>query len=97
MLLHMTDAQTVQVHMPEYEIDNRTIYDVLDQSSKDADLFPYIKQHKSKRNGRGAFYAIHSRWLGPNHVNTIASETEMALQMSTYDRKKAWNWEKYVA
>ena len=59
---------------------------------------PYVKQHKSKSYGRGAFYAIHFRWLGPNHVNTTASEAEMVLQMSTYDgEKKAWNWKKYVA
>ena len=40
-------------------------------------------------------YAIHSRWLGPNHVNATASE---AMVMSTNDgEKKAWNWERYVA
>ena len=74
------------------------VYDVLDQICKDTDLYPYVKQHKSKRDVREAFYAIHSRWLGPNHVNMIASETEMALQMSRYDKeKRAWNSEKHVA
>ena len=29
-----------------------------------------------KRDGRRAFYAIHSMLLGPNHVNTTASEAE---------------------
>ena len=49
-------------------------------------------------DGKGAYYAIHYRWLGPNHVNVTTSEAVMALQMSTYDReKKAWNWEKYIA
>ena len=68
------------------------VYDILDQICKDTDLYPYIKQHKSKREGIGAFYAIHSRWLGPNHVNATASEAEMALQMSMYDgEKRAWN------
>ena len=64
----------------------------------DTDLYPYVKQHKSKRDSRGAFYAIHSRGLGLNHVNMTATEAEMALQTSTYDsEKRAWNWEKYVA
>ena len=49
---------------------------ILDQICKDTDLYPYVKQHKSKRDGRGAFYAIHSRWLGSNHVNATASEAE---------------------
>ena len=74
------------------------VYDILDQICKDTDLYPYVKQHKSKRDSKGAFYAIHSRWLGPNHVNATASQAEMALQMSMYDsEKRAWNWEKYVA
>ena len=36
--------------------------------------------------------------LGSNHVNTTASEFEMALQTSTYYcEKRKWNWEKYIA
>ena len=96
-LLHESNIQTVQAHKPEYEINNRTVYDILDQICKDTDLYLYIKQHKSKKDNRGAFNAIHSRWLNPNHVNATASQAEMALQMSTYDSmKKAWNCEKYV-
>ena len=81
--------------MPEYDVDNRTVYDILDQICKNTDPYPYVKQHKFKRDGRGACYAIHSRWLGSNHVNATASKAEIAL---TYDgEKKAWNLEKYVA
>ena len=47
-----------------------------------------------KKGGKVAYYAIHSRWLGPKHVTSTASEAEVALQMLTYDgEKKAWNWE----
>ena len=95
--LHETNTQTVQVHMAEYKIDNRTIYNVLDQIYKDTDLYPYVKHNKSKSHGRGTYYNIQSRWLGPNHVNATASEAEMALRMSMYNgEKKAWKWEKYV-
>ena len=49
------------------------------------------------RDGIGAFYVIHSRWLGPNNIIVTASEAKMMLQMSTYDdENKAWNWEKYA-
>ena len=87
-LLSEKDVQRVQVCMEEYKIDNRMVYDVLDQICNDTDLYLYDKQHKSKRDYRGAFYAIHPWWLGPNHVNATASEAEMALQMSTYDGEK---------
>ena len=72
----------------EYEIDNRSVYDILDQIYRNTDLYQYVKQNKSKRDGRGVYYAIHSRWLGPNHVNMTASEAKMALQTSMYDGKK---------
>ena len=82
----------------EYKIDNRSVYDILDQICMDNDLYPYVEQHKSMGEGREVFYAINSRWLSPNNVNATASETEMVLQISTYDsEKKAWNWKKYVA
>ena len=97
-LLSENDIQRVQVCTADYEIDNRTVYDILDQICKDTNLYPFVKQHKPKRDGRGAFYAIHSRWLGTNHVNMMASEAEMALQMSMCkEEKRAWNWEKDVA
>ena len=81
---------SVTQHKPEYKIDNRTVYDILDHICKDTDLYSYVKQHKSKRDGREAFYDIHSRWLGLYHVNAIAS----ALQTSTYDGEmKACNWD----
>ena len=91
-------AQLVTQHTTEYKIDNMTVYDIQDEICKDTDLYPYVKQHKSKRDEGGVFHSIHSRWLGPNHANATASEAEMSLQMSTYSgEKKAWNWEKYVA
>ena len=97
------DKQTPVVeHMlcsiTRYEIENRSVYNILDQICKDTDLYLYVKQHKSKRVGRGAFYAIHSRLQGLNYMNVTASEAELALQTLTYGGEiKAWNWEKYVA
>ena len=51
-------AQSVKKHMAAYEIDNRSVYDICN----DTDLYSCV------------FYAIHARWLCPNHVNTTASE-----------------------
>ena len=44
--------------MANYEIDNRGVNDILDQICKDTGLYPYIKQHKSTRDGQDAYYAI---------------------------------------
>ena len=93
-----SDVQSTKAHMAEYKIDSRSVYDILDQICKDSNLYPCVKQHKSKRDSQEANYAIHSRWMGPNPATATKSEDEVALQMSMYDgEKKAWNWEKYVA
>ena len=66
-LLHLPQDKNnilLECDIQWYKIDNRNVYDILDQICKDTDLYPYVKQHKSKKDGRGAFYAIHSRWLG---------------------------------
>ena len=67
-------AQSVTQHATEYKIDNGTFYDILDQIHKDMDLYPYVKQQKSKREGRGSFYAIHSRCPVWNNMNATTSE-----------------------
>ena len=64
-LLSENDVQRVQVCTAEYKIDNWTVYDVLDQICKDTYLYPYVKQNESKKEGRGAIYAIHSRSMCP--------------------------------
>ena len=89
-------VHTVKEHTTVYKIDNGSVYDILDWICTDTNLYPYVKQHKAKRGGKGMFYMIHSRWLGPNHINMTASKAMSVLQTSLHDReKKAWNWEKY--
>ena len=35
--------QSTKAHMVEYKIDNRSVYDILDQICKDTNLYPYVK------------------------------------------------------
>ena len=71
-------------------IDNKTDNDILNHICKDTDLYHHFKQ-KPRQDGRGAFYAIHARWLVPNNVNATASEVAVMLQTLNYDGKKnAW-------
>ena len=46
-----SDVHSTKAHMAEYKIDNKSVYDILDQICKDSDLYPYVKQHKSTRDG----------------------------------------------
>ena len=58
------NVHSVKEWMTKYMIENKTVYDTLDQIGKNPVLYLYFKQHKSKRDDRGMVYAIHSRLLG---------------------------------
>ena len=77
LLEHKTSS--IMEHIAEYKIDNLTFYDVLDKNCIGTYLYPYVKHHQPKRDGRGAFYVIYSEWLSPNHVNSTESADEVAL------------------
>ena len=59
------NAQSPKAHTADYEIDKRIVYDILNQICKDTNLYPLVKQHMSKSDGKEAFYAIHFRWFVP--------------------------------
>ena len=59
-LLLKHNAHLVKENMAGYKMDNRTINDRWDQICKDTVLYAYVKQHESKRDVKGAFYAINS-------------------------------------
>ena len=49
-LLRGHEASSVKKHTAEYKIDIKTIYKIHDQIFKGPDLYPHVKQHKSKRD-----------------------------------------------
>ena len=55
---------------------------------KDTGMYAYLKQHESKRDSKGAFYAIHSRWLDPNHVKTKTSKAKAVLKALMYNEER---------
>ena len=54
-LLLESSADRVKDHTAEYIIDNRMVYDILDQICKDTDLIQDVKQQKPTRDGRMAY------------------------------------------
>ena len=76
----------------EYEIDNRTVYDII-RSAK-MRIYIYVKPNKFKGWQRGIL--CHPLQVArPKSCEFTVSDPEAALQILTYDgEKKSWNWEK---
>ena len=60
----------------------------MDKICIDTDLYPYFKQHKSKRDCRGAFYFIHPRWQALKHENANVMLKQHSRHQSVIRRRK---------
>ena len=47
-------------HTETYWLDNRMVYDILDQICKDKDLYLYARKFKASHDRNGACYVFHS-------------------------------------
>ena len=71
----------------------RLLYSVF----KDHAAFQYMKPYKRAQDGRAAFLALKSHYLGPNNVNNMATDLETQFEGLTYNQEtRRWNFEKYA-
>eukprot|EP00934_Nitzschia_sp_Nitz4_P001810 Nitzschia sp. Nitz4//scaffold191_size41780//52//5493//NITZ4_007461-RA/size41780-processed-gene-0.69-mRNA-1//1//CDS//3329540163//1810//frame0 len=81
-----------------YLLDNQKVWDILSGIVSNTECWTYAKKFRVKKDGRGAYKALHTHYLGENNRDNLAAKAEAKLQTLTYDgEKKRWNWEKYVS
>ena len=80
-----------------YRADNKKVWDIIYQITRDADCWAYAKPTQRTHNGRMAFHRWYDHYLGANNVNNMASGAEHMLANGHYvDEKKRWTFERYV-
>ena len=91
---HSYQQQGIQHHRDkarryrDLQLGHRIDCDILNQICKDKDLYPYVKKFKTSYDEQGAYYSIHSRWLSPNPMGLMASDTQTAHQTMTKKVRK---------
>ena len=89
------DVPNVAVTMDHYEEngpfadcfvkDRSRVWDILVAIFSATEAWTVIKTFKSKRNGRAAWLALWSFYLGPNNLDHMASEAEKSLTTTHYN------------
>ena len=81
-----------------FNIDNRRVWTLISELTRDHKCWTYVKPHQRARDGREAFLALRKHYLGTNNVNNMASSAETKLQNTSYTKEgKRWNFETYVS
>jgi len=85
-------------NVQNYSHDNIQVWKLLWSVVKDTQWVTYIKPFVAKQDGRRAFTTLYVTLLGPESIGNHASMAENALNKLAYDgnRKKNWNFEKYI-
>ena len=81
-----------------FNIDNRHVWTLISELTRDHKCWTYVKPHQRARDGREAFLPLRKHYLGTNNVNNMASSAETKLQNTSYTKEgKRWNFESYVS
>jgi hypothetical protein len=84
--------------LPTYIHDRSKVWQTMAEVCRDDKCWIYVKPFQRSRDGRGAFQALHTHYLGANHVNNMASVAEAKLaQAKYYGEKRRYNFESYIS
>ena len=80
-----------------YLVDREKVWDLMTKiCASYPECWTYIKTAMRARDGRAAYEALYTQYLGPHNVDNMADAAERKLSTLTYQGEtKRWNFEKY--
>ena len=98
MIARMPHQDAQGEDLPTYIHDRSKVWQTMSEVCRDDKCWTYVKPFQRSRDGRGAFQALHTHYLGANHVNNMASVAEAKLaQAKYYGEKRRYNFESYIS
>jgi hypothetical protein len=98
MIARMPHKDTNDIDLPTYIHDRAKVWQTISEVTRDDKCWTYVKPFQRTRDGRGAFLALHTHYLGANHVNNMASVAEAKLAQAKYfGEKRRYNFESYIS
>jgi hypothetical protein len=80
-----------------YEVENMKLWEVLHKIFQATPCYQYMKTFSKAKDGRGAYLALKSQYLGPNNANNMAQATTTKLDQLRYTgENRRWNMQRYV-
>jgi hypothetical protein len=88
MIRRMPHTDAAGDGLPTYQHDRTKVWQALSDMTRDEKCWTYVKPFQRARDGRSAFLALHTHYLGANHANNMASEAESSLAKAMYHKEK---------
>ena len=93
----ITEANGTIIKHPMFVPDNKMLFDMLAELTREHECWTCIKSHARARNGRAAYVALNNHYLGPNSIGNMAATAEHKLINATYRGEgRHWDFERYA-
>lgn len=94
----VVNAQAVPVVPTEhYMTDNTTVWSKIAAMTRDHECWTYVRSFQRAKDGRAAFKALHTHFLGANNVDTLSTNAWSKLNNTRYNgEKRNFTFERYV-
>ena len=98
MVARMPHQDNNGTDLPTYLHDRSKVWQTMSEICQDDKSWIYVKPFQRSRDGRGAYLALHTHYLGANHVNNMANVAESKLSLAKYyGEKRRYNFESYIS
>jgi hypothetical protein len=103
MIARMPHEDAAGVNLPTYIHHRSTVWQAISEVTRDDKCLTYVKPFQRSCDGRGAYQALHTHYLGANHVNDMASVAEAKLaeaklaEAKCCGEKRRYNFESYIS
>jgi hypothetical protein len=98
-----TDAETdeemimyqLKLNGPEYNADNRTVWQKLKELTQGAEAFEWIRKYERKTDGRSAMIALRSHCEGEDFKTRRITEAERRIKTEKYENEYNYSFDQY--
>ncbi|KAI2504041.1 hypothetical protein MHU86_10403 [Fragilaria crotonensis] len=94
---HFTMAGAVRTLDPTFLVNREKVWEIIARITREHSCWTYVKPAQRTRDGRMAYLALYTHFLGPNNVDNMATLAEDKLKSTVYNgEQRRWDFEKYV-
>jgi hypothetical protein len=91
------NAAGLRVPDPVYLVNRKKVWEIICCISHKKAAWTYVKPAQKNRDGRMAYYDLYDHYLGPQHVDNMATMAEDKLKNTVYNgEQRRWDFENYV-
>ena len=77
-------AGIILTYEADFVVDNKAVWELLASLCRDKDCWTHVKPFLRKKNGRGAYLALWSYYLGKQNVDNQATTSEKGLELASW-------------